>query len=63
MVNLITFLAIAAIVGGAGLYIYKAKKRGVKCIGCPSGADCGKQSGHGCSGSCASCSGCAHHQK
>lgn len=61
MVNLITFLVIAAIVGGAGLYIYKAKKRGVRCIGCPSAQTCGKQTG--CSGSCASCGGnCPHHQ-
>ena len=29
MVNLIVFLIIAVIVGGAGFYIYKAKKRGV----------------------------------
>ena len=61
MVNLITFLVIAAIVGGAGLYIYKAKKRGVKCIGCPSAQTCGKQTA--CSGSCASCGGgCPHRQ-
>ena len=62
MVNLITFLIIAAIVGGAGCYIYKAKKRGVKCIGCPAGKTCGEQGGSGCSGSCASCSGCQHHR-
>lgn len=60
MVNLITFLVIAAIVGGAGIYIYKEKKRGVKCIGCPWAETCGKQTA--CSGSCASCSGCSHHQ-
>lgn len=60
MVNLITFLVIAAIVGGAGIYIYKAKKSGVKCIGCPSAQTCGKQTA--CSGSCASCGGCAYHQ-
>lgn len=57
MVNLITFLVITAIVGGAGFYIYKEKKRGVKCIGCPWAETCGKQTA--CSGSCASCS---HHQ-
>ncbi|MBQ3111659.1 MAG: FeoB-associated Cys-rich membrane protein [Firmicutes bacterium] len=62
MVNLITFLVIAAIVGGAGLYIYKAKKSGVKCIGCPSAKACGQQGMTGCSGSCASCSGCSHHK-
>ncbi|MBQ7885543.1 MAG: FeoB-associated Cys-rich membrane protein [Clostridia bacterium] len=61
MANLITFLIIAAIVGGAGVYIYKAKKRGVKCIGCPAGEACGKQGGSSCSGGCASCGGCQHH--
>ncbi len=61
MTNLIVFAVIAAIVGGAGLYIYKAKKRGVKCIGCPDGESCGK--GHTCSGGCASCAGgCPHRQ-
>lgn len=63
MTNLIVFLIIAVAVGGAGFYIYKAKKRGVKCIGCPSGAICGKQGGHACSGGCSSCGGgCPHHQ-
>ena len=28
------------ILGGAVVYICKAKKRGVKCIGCPDGATC-----------------------
>ncbi len=31
----------------AGLYVYKAKKRGVKCIGCPAGGNC--------SGKCSCC--------
>lgn len=63
MTNLIVFLMIAAIVGGAGRYIYRAKKRGVKCIGCPAGETCGKGGGHACSGSCASCGGsCPYHQ-
>lgn len=56
MANLITFLVIAAIVGGAGLYIYKEKKSGTKCIGCPAGKTCG--------GNCAGgCSGCQHSVK
>ena len=46
--NLILILVLAAIIGGAGLYIYKAKKRGVKCIGCPQGSKC--------SGGCPGCS-------
>lgn len=44
---------IIAIIGGAALYIYKAKKKGIKCIGCPEGANCGGN----CSGGCAGCSG------
>ena len=36
------------ILGGAVAYICKAKKKGVKCIGCP---DSGK-----CSGNCSGCS-------
>ena len=62
MTNLIVFVIIAAIVGGAGVYIYQSKKKGVKCIGCPSGKDCGRQVSNGCSSTCASCSGC-HHQE
>lgn len=54
MEDFIVIAILVLILGGAALYIYKAKKRGVKCIGCPDGATC---SGHcsGCSGSCASC--------
>ena len=49
MVNVIVIFVVAAIIGVAAGYIWKAKKRGVKCIGCPDGATC--------SGSCGSCSG------
>ena len=48
MTDLVVLAVIALIVGGAGLYIYKAKKKGVKCIGCPDSKTC---SGH-CSGCC-----------
>jgi len=51
MVNLILILVLAAIIGGASLYIYRAKKSGVKCIGCPSAKTCGGKCS-GCSGSC-----------
>ena len=47
MVNLILVLVLTAIVGGAAVYIIRAKKRGKKCIGCP--GDCS-----GCSGNCGS---------
>ena len=48
MKDLILILVLLAILAAAAGYIYKAKKRGVKCIGCPAGAKCG-----------GSCSGCA----
>lgn len=47
MVDVIAFTAIAAAVGIAAGYIYKEKKRGKKCVGCP-------YSG--------SCSGCGQHK-
>ncbi|MBR4109652.1 MAG: hypothetical protein IKK41_04990 [Oscillospiraceae bacterium] len=47
MENLIVVLILVLILGGAALYIYKAKKKGRKCIGCPDGSTC--------SGRCASC--------
>ena len=45
MDNLIVILVIVAIVALAGGYVYRAKKRGNKCIGCPGG----------CGGSCSGC--------
>lgn len=50
MVDLIVIVVLLLIVGAAGLYIWKAKKKGVKCIGCPAAAQCsGKCSGEACS--------------
>ena len=50
MTNIIVLLVVGLVVGGAAGYIYKEKKKGVKCIGCP---DSGK-----CSGACSGCCGC-----
>lgn len=61
MTNIVTFAVLALIIGGASLYIYRAKKRGVKCIGCPSAGTCAKGAASGCGGGCAGCSGCAGH--
>ena len=47
MTDLIVVLILAAVLGGAGYYVYRAKKSGAKCIGCPSAKQC--------SGSCPSC--------
>ena len=43
MVDFLIILLIAAILGGAGFYIYKSKKAGAKCIGCPHAKNCGSQ--------------------
>lgn len=49
MENLIIIVILGVIIGCAAGYVYKAKKSGVKCIGCPSGKTCPK------SGGCCSC--------
>ncbi|MBQ3118622.1 MAG: FeoB-associated Cys-rich membrane protein [Clostridia bacterium] len=41
MDNIILIAVIVAVVGLAAFYVYKAKKNGKKCIGCP-------ESGNGC---------------
>ena len=51
MENIIIVAVLVIILGLALGYVIKAKKSGGKCIGCPSGASCGKSG-------CGSCSGC-----
>ena len=53
--DLIAAVVVIAILGGAIAYIVSARKKGVKCIGCPNGAKC--------SGNCSGCSGncCCEH--
>lgn len=41
MENIIIILVLAVIIGGALMYMYRAKKRGEKCIGCPYAKECG----------------------
>ena len=50
MENIIIIAIIVVIVGVAALYVYKAKKNGKKCIGCPDSNSCGGNCGCGCSG-------------
>ena len=49
MIDVLIIALIAGILGLAVCYIVKAKKKGVKCIGCPNGGNC--------SGKCETCSG------
>ena len=55
MENIIVIAVILAILVSASVYIWKEKKRGVKCIGCPEGCSCGK------GGSCSGCTGCGQY--
>ena len=47
LIDVLILAVIIAIIGFSGWYIYKSKKSGSKCIGCP---ESGK------------CSGCCHNQ-
>lgn len=64
MANVIAILIIAALLGGAITYIVKAKKKGVKCIGCPDAGTCSHSHNtayqEGCGCGCSSCGGRCH---
>ena len=47
----IVIVVIALILGGALEYIYNAKRKGQKCIGCPDSGSCSGNCS-GCGGSC-----------
>ena len=51
MENIIVLVIVGLIVGAAAGYIWKEKKKGVKCVGCPYSSTCG-----------GNCSGC-HSQR
>lgn len=50
-IDYVIIAVVAAILGFAGWYIYKAKKSGKKCIGCPDSGSCSGNCG-GCSCGC-----------
>lgn len=68
MEDFIIIAVIVVIIGAAVAYIVKAKKSGVKCIGCSAGGQCSHKHGEdagcgcGCSGSESSC-GCQLNTK
>ncbi|MCI7066674.1 MAG: FeoB-associated Cys-rich membrane protein [Butyrivibrio crossotus] len=43
MENAIVIAILFIVVGGAGYYIFKKKKNGAKCIGCPCAKTCSKK--------------------
>lgn len=58
MDDIILIVVLVAILGGAVAYIVRAKRNGVKCIGCSAGGSCGMAKGNASEGGCGSCSGC-----
>ena len=64
-VDIVIILIIALIVGAASCYIYRVKKKGKGCIGCPDSAGCHKynESVHSCGGNCSFCSSCGDKQE
>ena len=59
--SIIIAVVVIAIVGLASLYVYRAKKSGKKCIGCPeSGCSCHANAK---GGACGGCCGCGNAEK
>lgn len=55
MTDIVIAAILALLIGGAAWYVYKEKKRGVKCIGCPmskSGSCCPSSEGGNCGCGC-----------
>ncbi|MFI3231650.1 MAG: FeoB-associated Cys-rich membrane protein [bacterium] len=52
MIDIIVGLVIMVILLMASGYVWKAKKNGVKCIGCDSGSSCGGSCPSSCPSSC-----------
>lgn len=47
--DILIMTGVASLLGVIALFIYRSKKRGKACIGCPSGGNCER-----CNGSCQS---------
>lgn len=41
--NIIIIAVVLAIVAAVGVYLYRAKKRGQACVGCPYSKECSKR--------------------
>lgn len=46
MIDYIVLAILAVIIIAAGRYVYRAKKSGKKCIGCPEGGSCSQGCSH-----------------
>ncbi len=48
MENIIIIAILLVIIALAALYVYRAKKKGQKCIGCPHSGECSASNCGGC---------------
>lgn len=55
MTDIIIVAVLLGIIGAAAAYVIKAKKKGVKCIGCPSGTACAHKDNSGNAGTGCGC--------
>jgi len=53
-VDIFVIAVIVVILGSAILFLRRAKKKGIKCVGCPDSSTCSGNCGN-CSGSCGNC--------
>lgn len=58
MTDIIIVAILLVIIGAAAAYVIKAKKSGVKCIGCPSGGNCSHNKNEAADGGCGCGCGC-----
>jgi hypothetical protein len=51
LVDFVILAVVAVVITLVALYLHRAKRKGIKCIGCPDGAKCADRCA-GCSGNC-----------
>lgn len=54
MADIIAIAVLLILIGAAAWYVHRERRRGAKCIGCPSGCSCSSKAR-------GSCRGCGHH--
>lgn len=54
--SVVIAVILIAVIGLAALYVYRAKKSGKRCIGCPESGRCGRENS-ACGGGCQACNG------
>ena len=60
--DVIIVAIILTVIGLSAWYVIRAKRRGVKCIGCSAGGCASDKKEGGCGGNCSCCCGCQSAQ-